>query len=137
MGTPLSNKYVLDRAKKLIKNLSPLGPGNAVWILNTAINIITQRPEKRHNGEEPDPSNFGININFVTRGQGRKPGKIRRDSELRNFIHQLDRYYTINELHKLLVDTFGANRAPSINILSKYLKEMSIQPLVNTGGGKS
>ena len=123
-----NNKGVIDHAKKIAKSLSALNAGDAVWILNTAINLITFGADKAATPNEDNTR--GVNINLVKRQRGLR-SKIKKDAELRQFIHKLDTFYTIEKLQKLLVREFGRSRAPSINTLSKYLKEMSQSTYLN------
>lgn len=122
---PISNKYIIDRAKKITKKLSDLNHGDAVWVLETAINFIVGAAHE------------GGNVNLSPRHPG-PPKKIVKDVELRQFIHQLDTFYTIEKLQKLLVAKFGGERAPSKNTLSKYIKTMSqSEPVIELGHANS
>lgn len=127
---PISNKDSLKRANKIAKDLlsTNLSAGDAVWILTTAIDLITYGASK---AETPNVDNTrGININLVKRSKG-VPRKILKDMELRLFIHNLTTFYSIEKLQRLLVEKFGRTRAPSTATLSKYLKVMSQSTYLN------
>jgi hypothetical protein len=57
----------------------------------------------------------------------RKRGSISRvaqDSELRSFIHSIDREITLVELRKMLVSEFGEDRVPSRSSLHRYIQKV-------------
>lgn len=59
----------------------------------------------------------------------RKPpgtrSRFETDKELVDCLKSIDRYYTTQELRKLLVDRFGSARVPSISSIHRYLQKIT------------
>jgi len=60
----------------------------------------------------------------------KRPGNISRfelDSELVEFLDQIDSYYSIKQLHILVLNRFGKERTPSKSSLHRYLQKITSQ----------
>ncbi len=69
---------------------------------------------------------------FLIRRQPGGCSRFERDSELADFLNNVDRYYTIKELRALLIARFGSERTPSKSSLHRYLQKITSQ----ANGGK-
>ncbi len=57
----------------------------------------------------------------------KQPGNISRfelDPELAEFLSRIDRYYSIKQLHNLMISRFGKDRTPSKSSLHRYLQKL-------------
>jgi hypothetical protein len=58
----------------------------------------------------------------------RRPGSFSpfdTDKELAEFINGVDQYYSIAKLRNLLIERFGADRAPSKSALHRYIQKIT------------
>lgn len=70
-----------------------------------------------------------INPDLLRRPRGLQ-SKITNDHEIRDFIHGLRGYHTIDKIVGLCARKFGRKRAPSRSAVGRYLQRLSVQ-----GGG--
>jgi hypothetical protein len=47
------------------------------------------------------------------------------DTELAAVVNSVDRYYSLKELRRLLVEKFGAARVPSVSALHRYIQRIT------------
>jgi hypothetical protein len=71
---------------------------------------------------------------FLVRKSAGSTSRIESDSELVVFLNSIDRYYTIKELRKQLVEKFGEDRTPSMSAIHRYLTKITKAAGQDKGG---
>lgn len=116
----MNAEQIEQQAKAILLGLRGYSQRNAVAILSTAICLTVTEFDQGQLDEQTAMSSCSLLI----RRRG-KLSRIDQDVELKNFIHGLDRYASLFELHSLLTERFGKKRTPSKSSLHRYLQKIS------------
>lgn len=112
-------EQIEKRAMAILVGLRGYSQRNAVAVLSAAISLaVTEFDAGQLDKQLPVPSSA-----LLCRRQ-RKLSRIEQDTELQGFIHGLDRYIGLWELHRLLTQRFGKERTPSKSSLHRYLQKL-------------
>lgn len=123
----MSSETIEKQARVLLLSLRGSTQREAVNILSTAISLtVSEFDAGQLDKQLPVPDST-----LLCRRQ-RKLSRIEQDTELQGFIHGLDRYIGLWELHRLLTQRFGKERTPSKSSLHRYLQKITSQ----ANGGK-
>lgn len=118
----MNNDKIITHARGTVLALSGYTQRDAVSILAAAISIITLQPGQAVG--RFDEACKAFNSNLLRKRPG-NISRIEKDPEVKEFIHNLDRYYTGPELLTMIEDRFGKMRTPSKSSLGRYLQKIS------------
>ena len=113
----LNHDQIVQQAESMVIGFAGLDQNDAIAILAAGIHIITT-------GETPSKDIHGNvlpQLNENLRRRDTKGSVIENDPDMRTFIHSIDRYLTIEEMHALLVEKFGTKRGLTKSCISRYL----------------
>jgi hypothetical protein len=122
-GQRLNSDQIIQQAEGIVENLKGLRQNDAIAILSAGIYMIALEqapPEKVLKN-----SYFGFNPHL----RRVRPGGnciIDNDLEIKEYIHNLDRYLPLNDLRDELVKKFGESRAPSRSSIGRYLQKIGM-----------
>lgn len=74
-----------------------------------------------------------VNPLLIRKPVGHK-SRFTTDSELADFLNNIDRYYTTKQLRTLLVERFGSERVPSTSSIHRYLQKITKEACQNPEG---
>ena len=115
----MNAEQIEKQAKAILLGLRGYSQRDAVAILSTAICLTVTEFDQGQLDEQTAMSSCSLLIR-----RRDKLSRIDQDVELRDFIHGLDRYVSLFELHSLLTERFGKERTPSKSSLHRYLQKL-------------
>jgi len=125
----MNSDQINKRARTILLGLRGCQQRDAVNMLATAISMVVSQSDvatEQLNGLFTVPGNH-----LLCRRRG-GISRIEQDSEVKVFIHSLDRYYTGPEMLDMIKNRFGKERTPSKSSLHRYLQKITFQ--ANRGG---
>jgi hypothetical protein len=114
----MNSDQINEQAQAILFGLNGYGERDIVRILSAATSLIVSQPAAREDGLTRSAEGYLFRL-----CTGQK-GKIDRDPEINAFLHEIDHYLTLSELHALLVGKFGKVRAPSRSSLGRHFKKL-------------
>lgn len=118
----LDREEIIQRAEVIVNGMMGLSMNDAVAILSTGIYIIATGHDRAKDILEKSCYGFNPNVRRV------RPGGISlidKNPEVKAYIHGIDRYLSVESLHRELVKRFGKERAPSKSSIGRYLQKIS------------
>jgi hypothetical protein len=115
----MNAEQIEKQAKELLLDLRGYVQRDAIAVLSTAIcSTVTKFDQGQLDKQAAVPS-----CSLLIRRRG-KLSRIDQNVELKDFIHGLDRYVSLFELHGLLIERFGKDRTPSKSSIHRYLQKL-------------
>jgi hypothetical protein len=119
MTTDLKPNYI----KRVLEAINGLSAHDALKTLNSAMaRLLDKEVADNKRILVVDAANNHISKCLDYGLVGRS--KIRRDPELRNYIHDIARSMVLDEIHQACVVRFSEERVPSRSSIGRYLQQL-------------